>query len=167
MKQKLFVTTLLVVGIVLVINFLSNELHVRIDLTDDRQYTLSRATIDLLKDLEEPVTVKAYFSKDLPANIAQTRKDFQDLLVEYNNRSQGMIAYEFINPNESEATERLALENGVQPVMINVREKDQVKQQKAFLGATISLGEKVDVIPFVQPGSAMGMRCQPLSSESL
>jgi len=155
MKQKLFVTTLLVVGIVLVINFLSNELHVRIDLTDDRQYTLSRATIDLLKDLEEPVTVKAYFSKDLPANIAQTRKDFQDLLVEYNNRSQGMIAYEFINPNESEATERLALENGVQPVMINVREKDQVKQQKAFLGATISLGEKVDVIPFVQPGSAM------------
>jgi len=155
MKQKLFASTLLVVGIVLVINFLSNEIHFRLDLTDDRQYTLSKATLDILHNLEEPITIKAYFSKDLPANIAQTRSDFQDLLIEYNNRSNGMIAYEFINPNEDEASERLALENGVQPVMINVREKDQVKQQKAFLGATISLGEKLDVIPFVQPGSAM------------
>lgn len=155
MKQKLLISTLLIVGIVLVVNFLSNELHVRLDLTDDRQYTLSKATLDILENLEEPVTVKAYFSKDLPPNIAQTRSDFQDLLVEYNSRSNGMIAYEFINPNENEGSERLALESGIQPVMINVREKDQVKQQKAFLGATISLGEKVDVIPFVQPGSAM------------
>lgn len=155
MKQKLFATTLLVVGIVLVINFLSNELHFRIDLTDERQYTLSKATSDILENLEEPVTIKAYFSKDMPPNIAQTRSDFQDLLVEYNSRSNGMIAFEFINPNENEVSERLALENGIQPVMINVREKDQVKQQKAFLGATVSLGEKVDVIPFVQPGSAM------------
>lgn len=155
MKQKLFASTLLLVGIVLVINFLSNEVHLRLDLTDDGQYTLSQATLDILENLEEPVTVKAYFSKDLPANIAQTRKDFQDLLVEYNSRSRGMIAYEFVNPNENEVSERLALESGVQPVMINVREKDQVKQQKAFLGATISLGEKMDVIPFVQPGSAM------------
>lgn len=155
MKQKLLFTTLLVVGIVLVVNFLSNELHVRLDLTDDQQYTLSKATLDILDNLEEPVTVKAYFSKDLPPNVAQTRSDFQDLLVEYNSRSNGMIAYEFVNPNENEGSERLALESGIQPVMINVREKDQVKQQKAFLGATISLGEKVDVIPFVQPGSAM------------
>jgi gliding-associated putative ABC transporter substrate-binding component GldG len=155
MKQKLLITTLLVVGIVLVVNFLSNELHVRLDLTDDQQYTLSPATVDILGNLEEPVTVKAYFSKDLPPNIAQTRSDFQDLLVEYNSRSNGMIAYEFINPNENEGAERLALESGIQPVMINVREKDQVKQQKAFLGATISLGERTDVIPFVQPGSAM------------
>jgi gliding-associated putative ABC transporter substrate-binding component GldG len=155
MKQKLLITTLLIVGIVLVVNFLSNEVHVRLDLTDDRQYTLSKATLDILENLEEPVTVKAYFSKDLPPNIAQTRSDFQDLLVEFNSRSNGMIAYEFINPNENEGSERLALESGIQPVMINVREKDQVKQQKAFLGATVNLGEKADVIPFVQPGSAM------------
>ncbi len=155
MKKQLLASTFLVVGIVLVINFLFNELHLRFDLTDDRQYTLSQATLDILADLEEPVTIKAYFSKDLPANIAATRTDFQDMLVEYNSRSNGMIAYEFINPNADEASERLAVESGVQPVMINVREKDQVKQQKAFLGATLSLGEKVDVIPFVQPGSAM------------
>lgn len=155
MKEKLLVTTILIVGIVLVVNFLSNEVHLRADLTDDRQYTLSQATRDIVENLEEPVTIKAHFSKNLPANIAQTKQAFQELLVEYSNLSGGMIAYEFSNPNENEATERQAVESGIQPVMINVRERDQVKQQKAFLGAVLTMGENTDVIPFVQPGSAM------------
>ncbi len=48
-----------------------------------------------------------------------------------------------------------AAQAGVQPVIINIREKDQVKQQKAFLGALIQMGEETDVIPFMQPGTAM------------
>jgi gliding-associated putative ABC transporter substrate-binding component GldG len=155
MKQKLFVTTSLIIGILLVVNLLSNEFHFRFDLTDDKQYTLSPATRDILKNLEEPVTIKAYFSKDLPATIAKTRQDFQELLIEYSKRADGNILYEFVNPNEKESTENDAAQNGIQPVMINIREKDQVKQQKAFLGATISLGEKKEVIPVIQPGTAM------------
>lgn len=155
MKQKLLITTLLVIGIVLVINFLSNEVHLRLDFTDDQQYTLSQATLDILDELNEPVTVKAYFSQDLPANIGKSRQDFQDMLMEYSNRSNGMLVYEFVNPNESEEKEQEALQQGIQQVMINVREKDQVKQQKAFLGATVNLAERKDVIPLIQPGMSM------------
>lgn len=155
MKQKFFITSILIIGILILVNLLSNEFHFRIDLTDEKQYTLSQATKDILKNLEEPVTVKAYFSKDLPAHILKTRQDFQELLIEYSNRADGNVLYEFINPNEKEATENDAVQNGIQPVMINIREKDQMKQQKAFLGATLSLGEKKEVIPFIQPGTAM------------
>ena len=155
MKQKLFITTGLLVAILLVINLLSNEFHLRFDLTDEKQYTLSPATLDILKGLEEPVTVKAYFSQNLPSHIVKTRQDFQELLIEYANRAHGLIQYEFINPGEEESGQNEAVRNGIQPVLINVREKNEVKQQKAYLGATISLGEKKEVIPFVQPGSAM------------
>lgn len=155
MKQKLYITTSLVVAILLVINLLSDEFHLRFDLTDEKQYTLSQATKDILNSLEEPVTVKAYFSEDLPPNIIKARQDFQEMLVEYASLSDGMLLYEFINPNENEANEQDAVSRGIQPVLINVREKDQVKQQKAFLGATVSLDDKSDVIPFVQPGTAM------------
>ena len=48
-----------------------------------------------------------------------------------------------------------AAQAGVQPVMINVREKDQMKQQKAYLGAMLQMGDKSDAIPFMQPGAAM------------
>lgn len=155
MNSKLFITPALIIGIVIVLNLLANEYHLRLDLTEDRQYTLSDATENLLDELEEPVTVKAYFSKDLPPNIVKTRQDFQDLLIEYANRSDGQLLYEFINPNEKESYEQEATQNGIRPVLINVREKDQMKQQKAFLGATVQLGEKMEVIPFIQPGAAM------------
>ncbi len=155
MKAKVYTTAALIIGIIFLLNLLSNEFHLRLDLTEGGQYTLSEATETILDNLEEPVTIKAYFSQNLPANIVKTRKDFQELLLEYANRADGMLQYEFINPNEKEAIETEATNNGIQPVLINVREKDQVKQQKAFLGAVISLGDKQEVIPFIQPGSAM------------
>lgn len=155
MKSNLFTTASLIVGIIIAINLLGNEYHIRGDLTEDKQYTLSGATKDILDNLEEPVTIKAYFSDNLPPHISKTRQDFQDLLVEYASLSDGQILYEFIDPSSKESTEQEATEKGIQPVLINVREKDQVKQQKAFLGATVQLGEKSEAIPFVQPGAAM------------
>ena len=99
MKANLLTTTILIAGIIVVINLLGNEYHIRWDLTEDKQYTLSNATRDILTTLEDPVTVKAYFSKDLPPHVGKTRQDFQDILVEYASLSDGQIQYEFIDPN--------------------------------------------------------------------
>ncbi len=151
-KKNLYIATLLIAAILLVVNLISVKMFYRLDLTEDHAYTLSKATKDILKNLKEPVTVKAYFSKDLPPAIAETRNEFRDMLIEYSNRSKGMLVYEFINPNEDQEKEQEALKDGVQPVMINVREKDQMKQQKAYLGAVISMGDRKEVIPFMQPG---------------
>lgn len=155
MKSNLFTTAALIVGIIIAVNLLGNEYHVRLDLTEDRQYTLSRATKDILNNLEEPVTIKAYFSSNLPPHISKTRQDFQDILIEYASLADGQVLYEFVDPNLKESNEQEATQKGIRPVLINVREKDQVKQQKAYLGATVQLGEKTEVIPFVQPGAAM------------
>lgn len=155
MNSKIYTTVFLIIGIVIVLNLVANEYHLRLDLTEDREYTLSEATHEILNELEDPVTVKAYFSADLPPNIVKTRQDFQDLLIEYANVADGQVIYEFINPNEKESYEQEATQNGIRPVLINVREKDQVKQQRSFLGATIQLGEKKEVIPFIQPGASM------------
>jgi gliding-associated putative ABC transporter substrate-binding component GldG len=153
--KKYFISIALVFGIVIIVNVLSDDLFIRFDFTDNNQYTLSEATGNLLKNLEEPITVQAYFSQDLPPNIASVRRDFKDLLIEYANRSNGKFVYDIKDPNSEEAIEREAVQNGVQPVLINVREKDQVKQQKAFLGAVIKMGELKEVIPFMQPGLPM------------
>jgi ABC-type uncharacterized transport system involved in gliding motility auxiliary subunit len=47
------------------------------------------------------------------------------------------------------------MQAGINPVLINVREKDQVKQQKAYMGAVVHYGDKKEVIPLIQSGSAM------------
>ncbi|NND09039.1 MAG: GldG family protein [Saprospiraceae bacterium] len=153
--MKNTVSVLLVAGIVLLLNVLSKQLFFRVDLTEGKQYTLSNATKDILRNLEDPVTVKAYFSEDLPANIAKTRRDFQDMLVEYASISKGFVDYEFVNPNGDPVIEQEAQQNGIQPLTIMMREKDQAKQQRAFLGAIVKVGEAQEVIPVIQPGGAM------------
>ncbi len=154
-SAKISTTILLMLAVVIVVNILSENYYFRIDLTEGKEYTLSKATRDILKSLDKPVTITAYFSKDLPPDIGNISENLRDMLVEYGNRSNGMVVYKFVNPNENEATEREAVQNGIQPIMINVRDKDQMKQQKAYLGALVSMGNNKEKIPFIQPGSAM------------
>lgn len=153
MKNTL-TTIALLFGILILVNVLSNQLFFRFDLTENNQYTLSKATKNILKELDDPVTISAYFSDNLPADIAKTKRDFQEMLVEYSNLSKGNVDYEFISP-EDDTEKQEALQNGIQPVMINVREKDQMKQVQAFMGAVIRMGEQQEIIPFIQPGTAM------------
>ena len=154
-KRKIQISIALVIGIVILVNFISDKYFLRLDFTEDQRYSLSDATIGILEEVDSPVTVKAYFSEDLPPDVAKVRRDFRDLLIEYANRSGGDVVYEFVNPNEEQQIEMEAQQSGISPIMINVREKDQMKQQRAYLGALVQLGEKKEAIPLIRPGAAM------------
>ncbi len=149
-----FISILLIAAILVFVNLLAEQFYFRLDLTEDQQYTLSPATRNILDGLEAPVTIKAYFSDNLPTQYRQVRKDFEDLLVEYARLSGEQVVYQFINPSE-EQIEREAQQAGVRPVLLDVRDKDQIKQQKAYLGAVIQQGNDKEVIALVQPGMAM------------
>lgn len=155
MKNKLLLSALLVLGIIVVVNLLLNEFRVRLDMTEDKQYTLSRATKDILNELEEPVTVKAFFSNNIPPQIADIRKDFKELLIQYSSLADGNLVYEFINPDESEELGQEAMQSGIAPQMVQVREKNQITQKEIFLGASVSVGDQTEVLPVIQPGGAV------------
>lgn len=154
-SKSIYTYILLIIGVIVLINLLGDRFFLRLDFTADKRYTLSKATKDILKSMKETATVTAYISEELPQQFAQLRRDFREELIEYSNRSNGKVVFEFINPNKDEATEQKAMQEGISPVLINVREKDQVKQQKAYMGAVIHYGDKKEVIPFIQAGSAM------------
>ncbi len=154
-RKKVQMSILMVVGIVVLVNLLSSRFFLRLDFTADQRYSLSEATKNILDELEDPVTITAYFTEDLPAEVEKVKADFRDLLIEYNNRSDGQVVFEFVDPSEDQESEVKAQQAGVQPLMINVREKDQMKQQKVYLGALLQLGDKREVIPVIQPGAAM------------
>jgi gliding motility-associatede transport system auxiliary component len=154
-RKKVFTGILLIFGIILLVNIAANRFFVRLDFTAGHQFTLSDATDNILDSLQSPLTVTAYFSDNLPPNVAQVKSDFRDLLVEYASESHGKVVYDFVNPNKDRESEMKAQQAGVRPIMINVRERDQMKQQRAYLGAVLQYQDKSEVIPFIQPGSAM------------
>jgi gliding-associated putative ABC transporter substrate-binding component GldG len=154
-KSTLFVQLAIVIVILVVLNLISESLYFRLDFTEDRRYTLSDATKNVLEDLDDVITVKAFFTKDLPPQLAYVRNDLQDQLIEYEDRSGGNIVFEFINPNESEQLKQEAMQNGIAPISINVVENDQRQQLQAFMGVVFKAGDRTEVIPLVQPGAAM------------
>jgi gliding-associated putative ABC transporter substrate-binding component GldG len=162
------------VGSLLLLNLVGLKLFGRFDLTSDREYTLSKASRATLASLEEPITVKAYFTSRLPAPYSGNARYVRDLLEEFRSASKGKLGFEFIDPADAETSEDKATkrevkrdifgrqfreptsvekelaEAGVQPVEIRVVEDDQVQTKRAYLGVVIHYGEKKEVIPVVQ-----------------
>ena len=150
--MKNFISLLLIAGIALMINLLSKQFFFRWDLTKDKRYTLSEATRDVLKNLEDPVLVKAYFSKDLDVDYAKGREEFRDLLNEYSNISKGMLDFEFIDPASDPELEQKVQQEGIPPLQMQSREDDNIALKKGYLGAVVELGELKERIPVIQKG---------------
>ena len=152
--MKNTISVFLIIGILVLVNLLSQRFFLRFDLTEDQEFTLSQATEDILGNLAEPITISAYFSSNMPQQIDKIKTDFENMLFEYATLSNGMIDFEIIDP-ETEEIQQEAMQNGIQPLMINVREKDQSKQQKVFSGAVLQAGEVKEVLPVLVSGAGM------------
>lgn len=150
-RSQLLIRISLVLGILILINVLSVEYHYRLDFTADQRYTLSNATEQILKQVEKPVTVNAYFSKDLPARQKKAKRHFEDLLTEYRNHTEEDFVYKFINPNKDQESEKKARRKGIQPFVLGTQKRDQVQRQRAYMGAVIQIGEQSEVISRLQP----------------
>ena len=72
--KKNTTSILLIVGILIIFNLLSVQYYFRIDLTEDKQYTLSESTKNIMESLDEPITVKAYFSENLPQILPEQKR---------------------------------------------------------------------------------------------
>ncbi len=153
-KNKVFTQLAILIAIVITVNMISSSSFFRLDFTADKRYTLGKATKDILRDLDNTVTIKAYFSEKLPPQLVSNRRDFEDQLIEYESLSGGNLVYEFVSPDDEEK-EREAQANGISPLIINVQENDRAEQVKAYMGVIIQMGDEKEIIPVVQPGVSM------------
>lgn len=154
-KREAVLQLALIAGILVNLNVLSTQGVWRFDLTENKRYTLSEASREIARGLDDPVTVTAYFSDGLPPQFAQAEQQFRNLLDEFRAYAGGNLEYTFVNPNESDETERAAQQAGIRPVMLDVRERDQITQRRAYLGAVFQYGEEREVVPFIEPGAAL------------
>lgn len=153
MKRVNILDLVYFVALVFVINFVSSAFYTRIDLTENKKYTLSSFTKELLRELDDIVRVKVYVSSKLPAELLPIKQDVMDILEEYRQRGYGKIKIEVIDPSKSKELEMEASSSGVSAVQMNVYEKDQLKVIRGFFGIVLSYKDKKETIPFVKSAS--------------
>lgn len=154
-KKSSIIQLLLAIGIAVSTNLIAEKLVWRFDLTANNQYTLSQTSIDMAESLEDPVTVTAYFSENLPPNLSQVKDELVNFLEEFRAYSNNNLEYRFVNPNKDKATEREAQQAGVRPVSISVRKQNQMSQKRAYLGLKFSYQGQTETVPVVRPGGSM------------
>jgi gliding-associated putative ABC transporter substrate-binding component GldG len=154
-RREAILQVLLIVGSLAALTFTANQFLWRADLTENNRYTLASASHEIARDLEDPVTVTAYFSGNLPSRFGQTKQEFRALLQEFRAAADGNVEFTFVNPNESDDKAQEAQQAGVRPIMIDVRQRNKMTQKRAFLGAVFQYQGDRKVIPLVEPGSAL------------
>ena len=139
--KSLKAQTLSRVGITLAILVLLNLISVRIfgrmDLTKNKLYTLSEASKQFMRNLDDRVTIKAYFTEDLPSPYNMNRREVLDELNDYKAYSRGNLQFEFIDP-AGEKAEQEAQQQGVQPVQVQVVKEDKFEVKRAYMGIPLN-----------------------------
>lgn len=149
-KTNALITIFAVLVVIAIINFLTTRHPWRLDLTEGRVYTLSAATKKILAGLDDIVTIRVYFTKDLPPALQNLRRDVDDILAEFKNAAGTRLQVEQLNPSASQLEEQQAVMIGIPPIQLNVLERDKQEVAKVFLGIAVLFGNKQQTIPVVQ-----------------
>lgn len=148
-KTDLSITILLVIGITIVINFFSYQLFFRWDLTENNVYSISSVSKNTVGNLDDIVSIKAYFSDDLPSQLISIRQEVEDILEEYSAFSNGNVRVEYIDPKDDEETQRSLYMKGIPQLQFNVVEKDKAQVVNGYMGIEIAYEDNSEVIPAV------------------
>ncbi len=136
--------------IVLLINVLANWVFFRLDLTRQHAYSLSAPSRKLVRELSDPVIVKAYFTPDLPSPYNIYERYVRDLLAEYRSASRGKVRFEFMLQSPPEEFERKAAEAGLLPIQFEQMGSDQLQIKRGYMGLVLFHRDKSETLPIVK-----------------
>lgn len=135
--------------LLLVINYIAQQWHSRIDLTQDKRYTLSKTTRKTLSQIQQPLVIDVLLKGNIPTEFKKLQTEAVQLLEEYTAANENLIV-NFVNPLEDEPNADAAIQNlinnGLQPLQIAQTEAGKSSVEYIFPWAVISDGKRVEKV---------------------
>ena len=135
--------------LLLVINYIAQQWHSRIDLTQDKRYTLSETTRKTLSQIQQPLVIDVLLKGNIPTEFKKLQTEAIQLLEEYTAANDHLIV-NFVNPLEDEPNADAAIQNlinnGLQPLQIAQTEAGKWSVEYIFPWAVISDGKRVEKV---------------------
>jgi len=135
--------------LLLVINYIAEQWHSRIDLTQDKRYTLSETTRKTLSQIQQPLVIDVLLKGNIPTEFKKLQTEAVQLLEEYTAANDHLIV-NFVNPLDDEPNADAAIQNlinnGLQPLQIAQTEAGKSSVEYIFPWAVISDGKRVEKV---------------------
>jgi ABC-2 type transport system permease protein len=121
----------------------------RLDLTAQREYSLSPTTRDLLSNLQEPLLIRGYFSEKTHPLLAPLAPRLRDLLREYEITSNGKAVVEIVDPLQDPEKEQEANQSyGIQPSPLQTADRYGASVVNAYFDILVRYGDQSEVLNF-------------------
>lgn len=166
-RIHLLLQALTVILSIWLVNQLVNRSSFRLDLTEEKRYTISDATINLLQQLDEEVFFTIYLSGDLPSNFERFQKSIAEMLDQFVLESGNKVSYQFADPSQATNTQarnqfyQSLMEKGIEPTNLTYKNADGDQMQKLiFPGGLASMGMNEVPVNLLKGNRASGYEDQ-------
>lgn len=147
---------LLFVGFLVLLNVIAYVGFFRVDLTEDKRFSVAPTTETLLDDLDDKVYIKVYLHGSFPAKFKNLEKAIREKLDEMKVFAGSNLKISFIDPSAlSDKTERSDLyrdlvSKGIQPTTLHANEEGKKIEKLIFPGAIVEYKTKATAINFLK-----------------
>ena len=127
--KKIFIHTAIALLALVVINLFGNYVYTRFDLTEDRRFTLSDASLNVANIFEKPVIVDVLLNGKLPPEFAKLRTETRQILEEFASENSH-VKFNFVNPIEDASQSENVMAElqslGLTPAQITVEDNGKL-----------------------------------------
>lgn len=134
------------IALVVLINLISSSYFFRLDLTEEKRYSIKQPTREMLKALDDNVYVEVFLEGELNAGFRRFQKSIRETLEEFRIYSDNKVKYTFTNPTtamsqqaQSEFIRELG-SKGISPTNVVESKEGQTAAKLIFPGALVSYG---------------------------
>ncbi|MDN3665894.1 gliding motility-associated ABC transporter substrate-binding protein GldG [Algibacter miyuki] len=168
-QKKTWIQILTIFIGLFILNIATNSFHKRFDLTKDARYTLSEASLEIIKDVETPIIIDVFLDgENFPSEFRRLQSETKQLLEEFENENSNII-FNFFNPLEDEANRDIIIQQltqrGLTPMQMSVQENGSSTQAIIFPWALASYNNQTVTIPLIK--TKIGANQQELVSNSV
>ncbi len=149
-RRGVYITAILAIANLVALNVWINRVPgQRLDLTENKIFSISPATRDLISNLQEPLLLRGYFSEKSHPLLVPLIPGIRDLMTEYGIASGGKVNVEFVDPRFDEKAEIEANQQfNIQPVPFQVAGRYEAAVVNSYFHILIKYGDQYEVLDF-------------------
>lgn len=153
-KRQSIINLVLITIILIFINILGNYFFGRIDLSQEKKFTLTSATKKLLANQKDIVYVKVLLEGEFPAGFKRLQKSTKEMLDDFRNNCP-YIEYMFEDPNSGttndiNARRKEMAKDGIVPVNLRVKDNNETTEKMIYPYAVFNFADRKVVVNLLE-----------------